>query len=317
MKTSKNGKTKKIVIRVILIFILLNIIACPIITKIIYDKMFPRYDATYCPADNEFEALAGSRTEKTFKSGDNTLTGYLYDGAEKKALIVIAPGMNAHVDEYLPQIDTFAKQGWGSFIFDPTGTNSSEGKSMIGFEQELLDLDAALDYIEENNNFGYEKIVLFGHSRGGYAVTSVPLFNHNVAAIVSVGGINSAMEGIMEPAVGMMGKFAYANYPMLYLYNIILFGKDYVDANAVEAMNTVAVPALIIHGANDEKIALDEYSTYSHMDEIEAQDSNNEVDYILASGEGCDGHSDTLRNYKGEANIALMDEIISFIAKNV
>lgn len=327
MKTSKTKLTKKqIVIRVILVFIILNIIACPIITKIIYDSMFKRYDSKGIAVEAKFQPLIDLRQEKKFMSGDNELFGYFYDIKESdyecdnsgnNTLVVIVPGMNAHMDEYLPQVRAFADEGFGVFIFDPTGNCYSEGKSTIGFEQELLDLDNALNYIEDNGNFGYEKIALFGHSRGGYAATAVPLFDHDIAAIVSVGGINSAMEGIMEPAVGLMGKFAYFNYPMLYLYNVILFGKDYVDANAVDAMASCSVPTLVIHGSEDERIAVDEYSTYSHKDEIEATDDNNEVDYILATEEGCNGHSDTLRNYEGEANKALMDEIVEFICSNV
>lgn len=318
MKTSKTKLTKKqIVIRVILIFIVLNILACPIITKVIYDSMFKRYDSEGVKIEEKFQPLVDNRQEKKFMSGDNELFAYFYDSSSKDVLVVIAPGMNAHMDEYISQVQEFADEDFGVFIFDPTGNCYSEGKSTIGFEQELLDLDNALKYIESNNNFGYSKIVLFGHSRGGYAATAVPLFGHDIAAIVSVGGINSAMEGIMEPAVGLMGKFAYFNYPMLYLYNVILFGKDYVDANAVDAMANCDVPTLIIHGSKDEKIALDEYSTYSHKDEIEATDDKDEVDYILATEEGCNGHSDTLRNYEGEANKALMDEVVEFIYLNV
>lgn len=307
MKTSNR---KKIVIRVILIFILLNIIACPIITKIIYDKMFPRFDATV-DIDAKYQELYSSRVEKSFLVGDNTLKGYLYDNEDKTALIVLAPGFNSSCDNYMPQIQAFSDAGYGVFTFDTTGSCTSEGKSSKGFEQELVDLDEALKFIESNNNFGYSKQVLFGHSRGGYSVCNVTLFGHTPDAIVSVGGINSAMEGIMEPAVDMMGKFAYANYPMLYLYQIILFDKDYVDADAVDAFDKASVPTLVVHGANDEKIAVDQYSVYSHMADIELTDTNDEVDYILNKTPGKDGHVDILTDE------ALMADIISFIDENV
>ena len=119
------------------------------------------------------------------------------------------------------------------------------------------------------------------------------------------------MEGIMEPAVDLMGNFAYANYPMLYLYQLVLFEKDYVDADAVEAFDKTTIPTLVIHGANDEKIAVDEYSVYSHKDEIEENDTNDEVDYILNSTPGKDGHVDIL------TDDVLMDKVISFIDESV
>ena len=263
MKTSNR---KKIIIRIILIFILLNIIACPIITKIIYDKMFPRYDETVVVAD-EYKPLVDARKTYDFEVGKNTLKGYLYDNEDKTALIVLAPGFNSSCDNY------------GVFTFDTTGSCTSEGKSSVGFEQELVDLDEALNFVESQGNFGYGKLALFGHSRGGYSVCSVTLFGHKVDAIVSVGGINSAMEGIMEPAVDMMGNFAYANYPMLYLYQLVLFDKDYVDADAVDAFNK--------------------------------NDVNDEVDYILDDTPGKDGHVDIL------TDDALMDDIVSFIDESV
>ncbi|MCR5803135.1 MAG: lysophospholipase [Clostridia bacterium] len=307
MKTSNR---KKIIIRAILIFILLNIIACPIITKIIYDKMFPRYDETVVVAE-EYKTLVDNRKTYDFEVGKNTLKGYLYDNDDKTALIVIAPGFNSSCDDYLPQIKKFSDAGYGVFTFDTTGSCTSEGKSSVGFEQELVDLDEALNFVESQGNFGYGKIALFGHSRGGYSVCSVTLFGHKADAIVSVGGINSAMEGIMEPAVDMMGNFAYANYPMLYLYQLVLFDKDYVDADAVDAFNKTTIPTLIVHGAEDEKIAVDEYSVYSHMDEIEKNDVNDEVDYILNKTPGKDGHVDIL------TDDALMDDIVSFIDESV
>lgn len=307
MKTSKRSK---IIIRIILIFIILNIIACPIITKIIYDSMFPRYDKAADIAQ-EYMPLYESRASYDFDVEGNTLKGYLYDSDDKTALIVLAPGFNASCDEYMPQIQKFHDAGYGVFTFDTTGSCTSEGRSSRGFEQELVDLDKALSLVDDQGKFGYGKIALFGHSRGGYSVCNVTLFGHDIDAIVSVGGINSAMEGIMEPAVDMMGKFAYANYPMLYLYQIILFDKDYVDADAVDAIDKAAVPTLIVHGANDEKISVDDYSVYSHQDEIEKTDANDEVDYILNTTPGKDGHVDIL------TDDALLDQIISFIDQNV
>ena len=124
MKTSNR---KKIIIRIILIFILLNIIACPIITKIIYDKMFPRYDETVVVAD-EYKPLVDARKTYDFEVGKNTLKGYLYDNEDKTALVVVAPGFNSSCDNYLPQIKKFYDAGYGVFTVDTNGSSTIEGK---------------------------------------------------------------------------------------------------------------------------------------------------------------------------------------------
>ena len=308
MKTSK----RKIIVRVILIFILLNIIACPIITKIIYDSIFPRYDETV-DIDPKYQELYASRKEFDFISDGNRLSGYLYDSENKDILVVLAPGFNASCDEYISVISSFHDAGLGVCTFDCTGSCTSEGKSQVGFQQELIDLDAALDFLKDQGEEGYENVAVFGHSRGGYAAGAIALFDHDeIDSVVTVGGINSAMEGIMEPAVDMMGKFAYANYPMLYLYQLYLFGSDYTKAACVSALDTDKdLPILVIHGADDEKIALDEYSIYSHKAEIEALGRAGETEFYLGQTEGKSGHVDILGDEK------VIGEAISFIEENV
>lgn len=308
MKTSK----RKIIVRVILIFILLNIIACPIITKIIYDSMFPRYDAVV-DIDQQYQELYSSRKELDFNCDGNRLSGYLYDVENKDILVVLAPGFNASCDNYISVIQSMHDAGLGVFTFDCTGSCTSEGKSQVGFQQELIDLDAALDFLKDQGEEGYENVAVFGHSRGGYAAGSIALLDHDeVDSVVTVGGINSAMEGIMEPAVDMMGKFAYINYPMLYLYQIYLFGSDYTKADCVSACREARdLPILVIHGANDEKISLTEYSIYSHKADIEAIGRSGDTEFYLGETEGKSGHSDILSDDK------VIGEAIYFIEENV
>ncbi len=320
MEKKKSGTASKIV-KGILIFIAANIVIDMIITPIIYNMSFKRYDPeTSVSASQidieEFADLTAGRQNYNFESGKNTLNSYFYDSAtdEDKALIVFAPGMHSTSDDYLPQIKTFTENGYGVFIFDPTGSYLSEGKSEKGFEQELIDLGYALDFCRANDNFGFDKVALFGHSRGGYSVCNIENFGYDVDAIVSVSGIDSAMDAIMEPVADSVGDIAYINYPMLALYQLVLFGPDYVMVEAHETLEEVDTPALIIHGAQDEKISLTEYSVYSYADEL-ADDE--ETEFMLSEGENGSGHSDMLFEYEDEENIELMNTVIVFLDENL
>lgn len=51
---------------------------------------------------------------------------------------------------------------------------------MNGYSQCVYDLDALLDYIEENEKFQNMPIYLFGHSMGAYAVSAVLQYEHNI-----------------------------------------------------------------------------------------------------------------------------------------
>ena len=63
----------------------------------------------------------------------------------------------------------------------------------------VLDLDAALTWVEGERRFDGVPVFLFGHSWGGYAVTAIFHFDHDIAASASVAGFNEAMPMIRSP----------------------------------------------------------------------------------------------------------------------
>ncbi|MGN0374992.1 MAG: alpha/beta hydrolase [Butyrivibrio sp.] len=293
----------------IIIILAINLVIMFGITKIIYDACFPRYDAEVLIPE-ELELLVEERQNVEFLSGDYLLNGYLYGNGSGRGLVVIAPGMNASVDNYLWQIQSFTDYGWDVFSFDTTGSCTSEGTSAVGFSQELLDLDAALTYVEKN--YKYDNIFIFGHSRGGYSACCILGRGHDIAAVVSVGGINSAMEAIMQPAVDKVGFIAYGNYPLLYLYQTMLFGDDVVSLQADKQISESEIPAMIVQGINDTTVPADSISIYAHRDEITSVNA----EYYVCDVPGQDGHTDLLFANDGTANNVLMDIINQFYSKN-
>lgn len=309
MKSLKNKSSKK-VWKIIIIVLAVNLVIMFGITKIVYDSCFPRYDAKEITIPTELTDIVENRQNVEFDSGKNTLRGYLYGDGTGEGIVVVAPGINASVDNYLWQIQSFLDYGWDVFSFDSTGSCTSEGKSAVGFSQELLDLDAALTYVE--NNTEYDNIFIFGHSRGGYSACGLLGSGHDITAVVSVAGINSAMEAIMQPSASKVGFVAYGNYPMLYLYQSMLFGMDVVSIQADEQISESEVPTLIVQGVNDTTAPMNESSIYSHKDEI----TSDCVEYYLCDTPGQDGHTNLLFDEDGTANDALMNIINQFYSKN-
>lgn len=333
MANEKSKKSKgKIVLRIIIIFILLNIIALFAISKIIYDSAFPRYQSELKAIPNELIGMETNIESVSFQSKKNTLQGYLYSDASREglntqreemgllehknmeepmpgtesSLIVIVPGIHSSIVDYIWQSESFLEYGWDVFIFSPTGNCESEGKSEIGFSQELYDLDAALTYIEEN--YDYENIFLFGHSRGAYSACGVLESEHDISAVVAVSGLNSAMEATMEPAVNMMGNFAYSNYPTLWLYQVALFDAKTVNLSAAEEIANSKIPTMIVQGTDDETARMDEYSIYCHKDEMTAGN----VEYYICDEPGKNGHTNLMFDEDGSANDDLMEAINTF-----
>ncbi len=276
-------------------------------TKVAYDVAFSRYDP---PEQRGLQAELAQRQTLQFRSGENLLQGYLYEGG-RDGLVVLVPGFSAGADDYLQQIRSLLDYGWGVFAFDPTGSCASGGDSAVGFAQTLCDLDAALAWLEENRRFGYEKLLLLGHSRGGYAVCCALALAHDVTAVVSISGVNSAMEGVLSPVVERLGPIAWAGYPLLWLYQSTLFDRQTLQATAAHALAESSVPALLIHGDADAVIPLNAFSVVSHREEITAP----QVEYLICSRPGQNGHSSLMFEADGSANSRLMAEINAFFTR--
>lgn len=302
-KKSRFQRISLIIITIFFIFCTLSLL----VTKFVYDGIFTRYDtAPDIPA-----ALYATRQQRQlcqFSSGDNQLTGYYYPATNPNgvnALVVLVPGFHAGGDDYLWQIRELLDCGWSIFTFDATGTLCSEGDGQIGFSQSLLDLEAALNHLRENRLFGHTELVLMGHSRGAYAACCALSQEKDIAAVVSISGVNSAMEAIMQTSVQTVGPISYCNYGALWLYQAMLFGTDILEQSAAEVISASPVPVLVVHGTRDSQIPADAGSILSYRDQI----TSSQVEYLLYDA----GHTDILYDADGTANDALIQQIHEFL----
>ncbi len=306
--TTKGKKFVKKVWKPIFITVLVFVTVSFAATKLVYDGIFARYDPEI-PGEVA-EDLSALRKEVDFPSSEIQLQGYFYPGKDKKVLLVLAPGFRAGGDDYLAQIRSFLDFGWGVFAFDPTGSCESGGDSCVGFSQEVYDLQAALEYLQGQERYGYENLVLFGHSRGGYAVCCQLQGDFDLAAVISVAGSNSAMESVMEPAVDAVGPLAYGNYPFLWAYQALLFGRDTVNLDVAEILSETTTPTLIVHGRQDQAVSYEDYSIISYREEIQSPC----VEFFTVENAG---HTDILFDADGSAKDSLMKEIQRFVLDSI
>ena len=291
----------KILLNGLAAFILLFSLGSMILAKIFYDGKFSRVEETRCSGFLCYSDVDGyPRTAVKFDSGKNTLQGYIYGVENKKGLVVISHGLGFDAQHYLPEVLYFVDHGWRVFSFDNTGTNESEGAGTIGLAQSEKDLDAALTYIESDKAFNDLPVMLFGHSWGGFAVTAVLNTNHNISASVSISGFNSPDELLLEGAKSEMGIFAYIEYPYLWAYQSMLFGNT-ARLTAVDGINRIDTPVMIIHGSADEDILYNGASIISHRSAI----TNPNVVYKTCSANNHNGHNNLLQS---EAAIQYINE---------
>ena len=315
MVSAKKSSFKRILITVISILLVFCLISA-VSTKLVYDNIFSRSDTYSSSVPDSLNQMVTERSGHKYLCGKNQLQGYLYNcknNTEKDSLIILAPGFNAGADSYLWQINELMNMGYGVFAFDPTGSFASSGESTVGFSQEFIDLDATIKYVENEKRFGYNKIILLGHSRGGYAACCTLSLNYDISAVISISGVNSAMEAVMNSSVNYVGNIAYLNYGFLWLYQAVLFGGKTVNMSAEKAINKSDVPVLIIHGVRDSEVPMNRYSIISHKKDITAQ---NAVFYVCDEDENS-GHTDLLFDKDGTANDKLFAYIDSFLINRV
>lgn len=345
----KNGKrvTPGVILRFAIIITLIFSLLSFFITKIVYDSVFARWDSPTDSRDEEtfsgekhcfvadggielcgrlFRAAdiggdCGDAAAPTDADGDATLnrsnggdalpnkSDAGKNGGAAQSLVIIAPGFHAVGSDYVSVAYELCSHGRDVFIFDPAGSGESGGDSCFGFARELFDLNAAVEYTKES--FSYSDVFLLGHSRGAWAVCcALKYFEDYISGAAAVSAINSPMEGIMLPAYEKAGGIVYLNYPMLLLYQTVLFGADHANESAAGAVRGTEVPVLVIHAENDTLVPSDSFSLYSHRSEAERDG----VEFYRCVDPDGDGHTGILYGANGSADAAVFEKIESFFS---
>ena len=307
MKERKAVKKKALKITaVVTLAVLLLCMGMLAATKFIYDAIFPRYDRSKLETaiNISYDEIMDKypRDKVNFMSGDNRLTGYVYSTQNPQGLVVIAPGLSDGGEDYTSIAMGFADLGYKVFTFDTTGSFESEGENSVGFSQEVIDLENALKFIENEPELKSLPLYLFGHSRGGYASAMMCNKDYDIKAIATVGAVNSPMEITMEWSKNYVGPLAFTGYPALYAYQTMVFGNEIMGTTGAEAIDEGNIPALIIHCENDVTVSIEGSSIYAHKDEVD----NENAKFMLYENEENAGHTTLL--FTKEAN-TYRDEI--------
>lgn len=280
---SKRKKRVLITALAILVFVAAIFTAATIITAVNMDANFGRgeYPDPRFTLDYLYEHYAAEypRVEVSFKSGENTLKGFIYGAENDKALLVFAHGIGNVHEGYMNELLWFVDRGWRVFAYDATGSGYSEGDGTRGLPQSALDLNEALNFAERDERLSGLPVYLMGHSWGGYAVTAVLNFDHDIKGVASIAGYAEPVQMIYEFSEAVVGDFRPLLYPSICIYNKLRFGK-YAGLSAVDGINKSDVPVLIFHGTRDQTIGYNESAIIAHRGEI----TNPNAEFVTLDG---------------------------------
>lgn len=302
-------KTKRKILKMIgivlaaaaVIFSVVSLIVVQLLLDDTFSRTVPREQGLtaylrYWDVEDQYDREAVS-----FLSGKNRLYGHLYGAGNIGGLVVISHGMGGGEESYFAETLYFVDHGYQVLCYSNTGCWDSEGKTCVGLNQSVLDLDAALTWVEGESRFDGVPVFLYGHSWGGYAVAAIFHFDHEITASASVAGFNKAMPMILSWGEGMMGPLIYAEHPFIWINQKLTFGETF-GLTAVDAINSTDTPVLILHGDGDETVGYNTVSIISQKDRI----TNPNVAYFVCDKPPQNDHN---RLFQSLESIAYIDEL--------
>ena len=162
--------------------------------------------------------------------------------------------LNRRYAVFMAAANYFTSHGYLVFAYDATGNDDSEGESVIGMEQGIIDLSYAISYVEQDPELGQYPIVLYGHSWGAYCVGAVLIDHPEVRAAVAVAGFNRSADWIryMIDASDTDGSMAVLKQ---YVEQIEQqkFGK-YAAYTALDGFANTQAGIMVIQSRNDRNV---------------------------------------------------------------
>lgn len=303
MKHYRNKK-KTVLIIITCIAAAFFLVLMPVLTVIVYNDNFgERFETAEWMAysASDFEGL--EVTECTFPSNNGQLLAgcqYSKKDQQNKGVVVIAHGFGGggH-NTYMDIADYFTSNGYLVFAYDATGNDKSEGDSAEGLPQGVIDLDFALRYVKQADEYKDLPIVLFGHSWGGYCVGSVLNCHADVKAAVLVAGFDSSADLFEQQGESMIGSGIKLFMPYVSLYERLKFGK-YAAYSAIGGFADSDAGIMVICSKGDKTVLPENgYEKFYNM-----YGDNSRFCFIEYEdrGHGDIYYSDAAREYKEQLN---------------
>lgn len=169
-----------------------------------------------------------------FAKDKTKLSGWFIPAVNSKGVILFCHGNAGNISHRMESIQIFNKIGFDVFIFDYRGYGESKGKpSEKGC---YLDAEAAWNYLIEQKKYSSDDIIIFGRSLGG-TIASWLAQIHTPRKII----LESTFTSVQD-----LGAELYPYLPIKYISRF--------DFNAIDYIQNVKCPVLIIHSRDDEII---------------------------------------------------------------
>ena len=119
-----------------------------------------------------------------------------------------------------------------------------------GMPQGVIDVDYALRYVKEQEEYRDLPLFLVGHSWGGHSVATVLSFHPDVSAVVSLAGFNNSEDLIRSHSAKFVGALIGFLMPYVTLYERYRFG-DHAVKTAMDGFEASEAHVMVVHSKED------------------------------------------------------------------
>ena len=284
----KNKKVKPLVVSTICAALMsVPLVVNPIASAVVYEAIF---SSRYQPDDystlaySDFSGLCVDRSDFLTDNGAK-LAGYKYykENVGVRGLVVLAHGLGCGGHNmFIPFIDYFTSNGYYVFTYDATGNGESEGGSIEGLPQGVIDLDYALNHVSKIREYKGLPVVLFGHSWGAYSCGNVLNFHPEIKAAIIISGCNESGDFILSKSKEKVGNIAKLFTPAVSTYEKIKFGTKYTSISAIDGMKNSNAKIMIVHSRDDSQVPT-EYGYDKFYSEFK---NNDRFEFVLYENRG-------------------------------
>lgn len=169
---------------------------------------------------------------------------------DKFPSILLLPGFDRTAKDLIPYGAMFAHEGFASIAITPPGFGKSEGKA------DFVGKETLKVYVEGWNKFRQESFVdsqkmgIYGHSRGGMAASLLAVRFPDAKAAVVASGVYDFKQAFADvPFKGIRDKM---------IEETGMTDEAVKERSSILQMVKLKIPLLILHGAKDEKIPVNQ-----------------------------------------------------------
>lgn len=237
-----------------ILYILHLFIMILIIDNHFFNKRFTGVETIKCFKKEDYHNL--KYEDFSFYSDKNKLNGNIfYINKNLSNIIIFACGYKMTYQRYMPEINYLCSLGYTVFTYDNTGTGVSEGRTLKGAPQAIIDLKNCVNVIKKE--YPTSKITLVGHSMGGYAVIN-SLNLVTVDKVVAIAPFNSIVDVVLDNVNKTFHNKLFL-FRTLYMTYLHLKFKKYGSYETYKTIKYVNIPVMIIHGNSDRTVLINNF----------------------------------------------------------